>query len=226
MAEPLPAIDDLAEAPKPPKTRKTKKAKEPEIEQTASKKKKQNRVEKKVVAGTGFGAASKIPDCEFQTRAKDEFTKQETVILKSREFFTHTPESLRPFLRDADYITCEGQIVQVGLARSLKLHFTILSALAADDFGTIDGNSSILLKMIDGSTVTLFCSKGSKGAVDRLNNRTTYTADYLIDERTQKQLSNTEVSKIRMIWSTGYEDYEAYNLDFFFDMFDCLNSLK
>jgi len=55
-----------------------------------------------------------------------------------------------------------------------------------------------------------------------VNKTTTYNTSYPLNKSQIKRLRDAEIDKVRMIWATGYEDYEVYQVDFFRDLFRCL----
>ncbi|MEM8909240.1 MAG: hypothetical protein AAGD05_15445, partial [Bacteroidota bacterium] len=91
------------------------------------------------------------------------------------------------------------------------------------EFGVLEKGSILSVKLLNGDAVKLFNTKTSTGTVSKLNKTTVYRGQYLISSDQQKQLKKSEVDKVRIVWSTGYEDYDVYELDFFLDQFNCLD---
>ena len=60
------------------------------------------------------------------------------------------------------------------------------------------------------------------GTLNPLKKSVVYKPQYLIGSNQAKELSKGEVDRIRLVWSSGYEDYEIYELDFFINQFRCL----
>jgi hypothetical protein len=54
-------------------------------------------------------------------------------------------------------------------------------------------------------------------------NLLTYRVHYAIAQDQMSFLSKSEVDKIRVFWSSGYEEYEVYQLDFFMKQLACLD---
>jgi len=84
----------------------------------------------------------------------------------------------------------------------------------------------LIIKLINGTTVTLLSQEFDPGTVDMSKLKTFYTTAYLIGPKDEKELMKAEVDKVRVIWDVGYEDYEVYELDFFIDQLNCIYSAE
>ncbi len=164
-------------------------------------------------------------DCTYTFEGVDEFTQQQKKELKKEYIFYHTDERLKPYLKNKEYITCQGYLTSIsGGFRYLNLIITIASRTARRDFGYIKASSLLNIKLLDGNTVSLFSQGDELGALNARSGDTVYKVRYPIDFQKEKLLLRSEVDKIRLIWSTGYEDYDIYNVDFFINQLKCLNS--
>ena len=52
---------------------------------------------------------------------------------------------------------------------------------------------------------------------------TTYNTQYVIDSISESKLKKYEVDKLRLIWSTGFDEFDLVNIDFFINQFRSLN---
>ncbi|MCB0664762.1 MAG: hypothetical protein KDC80_03020 [Saprospiraceae bacterium] len=163
--------------------------------------------------------------CEFSFHGIDEFTNNLKKEMKEELFFSYTDERLKPFLKDIDYVTCKGYLTSIsGGFRYLTLIFTIASKNAAREYGYVKTGSLLNLKLLDGETVSLFTQSENQGILDANSGFTTYKVRYPIDYQKEKSLLKSGVDKVRVVWSSGYEDYEVYNIDFFINQLTCLNT--
>ena len=123
-----------------------------------------------------------------------------------------------------DYISCEGNLTQIkGGVLLLNLFITVNTTDAQRAFGGLTKGSSLTLKMINGESVNLINNQSDNGVYDPLRKQHTFTGQFRISSGQEKALKKSEVDIVRVIWNTGYEDYEVYNLDFFVNQFKCLN---
>lgn len=163
------------------------------------------------------------PDCEFSFEGVDEFTGKSRKDLVPRTFFSHTRDELKPYFKDHDYITCNGYMTKMsGNLTFLTLEFVIASQDARYAFGGLDKGSILSIRLLNEEYVRLINTKSDGGVVDPLTNFTTYRAQYQLSEYQMRSLEESEVDQVRVVWRTGYEDYEVFELDFFINQFECL----
>jgi len=169
------------------------------------------------------------PPCELAYDGVDEFTNKRRWEMPKQTFFTHTSDRLKPFFKEKNHITVEGYLSGAsgnGGTYYLNLNIIILSEMAQREFGVLEKASILTLKLINGSNVKLFNTKTSTGTLDKVEKVVEYRAQYMINSDNLKSLRKSEVDKARVVWGTGYEDYEVYNLDFFIDQINCLENNK
>ena len=162
--------------------------------------------------------------CELTFDGVDEFSGKSRRDVARQNLFVHTSDQLRPYLKGREYITCNGYLSAIsGGYKLLYLHFDILSENAQREFGALEKGSVLSIKFIDGTTIKLANSKTDRGIPNTLEKSVSYRAQYIISASSEKALRKNEVDKVRIVWGTGYEDYEVYDLDFFVNQFNCLN---
>ncbi len=172
-------------------------------------------------------STEKVPEykCEFTFHGIDEFTNTPKKELREELFFSFTDARLKPYLKDRDYISCKGYLSSIaGGFRYLTLIYTIASKNANREYGYIKNGSLLNLKLLDGATVSLFTQTENQGLLDPKTGDTVYKVRYPIDYQKEKILARSGIDKVRVVWSSGYEDYEVFNIDFFANQLKCLNS--
>lgn len=163
--------------------------------------------------------------CDFTFDGIDAFTNQPRRELQPELFFSHTDGRIKPYLKEREYMTCHGYLTSIaGGFRYLTLTFRIASRTAQREYGGIRNGGLLNLKLLDGSTISLFSQGGSQLKEDPNTNDIIYRARYPIDYQKEKLISRSEIDQVRVVWATGYEDYEVYNIDFFMNQLVCLNS--
>lgn len=164
--------------------------------------------------------------CQYSMRERDEFTNKLKVAVQPQEFFTYTQEDLKKFMREKDYMTCTGGLSRVVGITIFNVKFEMQSIMAQREYGEIQAGTQMLVKLLDGNTVTLTCQEGSKGVIDEINGKTVYRTYFGVDKSDEKELRKSEVVRVRMLWSSGYEDYDVHELDFFINQLKCLEQVK
>lgn len=161
--------------------------------------------------------------CAYAFNTTDEFTGKAKVATQGQNFFTYTEEDLRKFMEPGkEYLTCNGYISSISGIKALNVEYVFDSPYAKQEYGPLHNGSNLIIKLINGTTVTLLSQEFDPGTVDMSKLRTYYTTAYLISPKDEKELMKAEVDKVRVIWDVGYEDYEVYELDFFIDQLNCI----
>ena len=168
----------------------------------------------------------KHTDCLVNSEKTDDFTQKKRIDLGKQFLFSYTDEKLRPFLKGQELLICDASLTSLGGFSYLNLSFNIASPNARDNFGVLENNAPISLKLINGNTISLYNSNRDVGKIDPYSGNTVYNGLYIISAANEKLLSKTELDELRVIWSTGYEDYEIYEIDFFINQLTCLKKSK
>lgn len=165
-----------------------------------------------------------IKSCRYTFEGVDAKTNRVRRDLEPQPLFTYTDEKLRMFLKDKEYLRCQGFLSAVdGGFRVLTLEFTFASPNAREAYGFIEKGSMLGIKLLDGNFVNLTSGAMDRGSYDTKNGLLTYRVQYPIDYALLPFLQRSEVDKVRVFWSSGYEEYEVYNLDFFTRQIACLD---
>lgn len=163
------------------------------------------------------------PECQYGFIGIDEFSKKHRTDVAKQLFFSHTSDQMRQYLQGREYITCYGHLTKIsGGLRFLTLNFHIASNLAPQSFGNLPKGSILSIQLLDGDIINVRNTKDDPGYFDQHENAYIYRGIYPLGGKTLKALKNSEVDKVRVVWGTGYEDYDIYEMDFFKNQLSCL----
>lgn len=162
------------------------------------------------------------PPCNIAAQSKDEFSGEVRKETARAELLRYTNPILRSYLKGKTHILCDVSMSSVGPNLFLNLTYTINDPGARKSFGGIRTNNVLILKFVDGSTLTVYNQRPDEGSIDPETQAATFRGQYLIDKTTLKKIRNTELDKIRMAWNTGYEDYEVQQIDLLMRLAKCL----
>ncbi len=160
--------------------------------------------------------------CNIAYEGNDESTRQWRRDMQQELLFTHTDERLRVYLKDKEYLRCEGFLTTMGGFRYLSLEFTFAYPNAREAYGFIEKGSILIIKLLNGDFVTLTAGRMDQGSYDTEAELLTYSVHYPIDRSQLNVLQKSELNSMIMFWSSGYEEYEVFNLDFFMNQINCL----
>ena len=141
-----------------------------------------------------------------------------------QHLFSFTDEKLRMFLKDKEYLSCKGYLSSMdGGYRFLTLEFSFSTPNAKEAYGFIEKGSVLTIRLINGDFINLRSGSMDRGSFNLKDKMLTYQVNYPIAQDQLSFLEKSEVDKIRVFWSSGYEEYEVYQLDFFMNQLSCLD---
>lgn len=143
--------------------------------------------------------------------------------LKKQFLFSHTDDRLRVYLKDKEYMRCEGYFSTDGGYSFLTLEFTFAYPNAHEAYGIIEEGSVLTIKMLNDDFVNLYSGEMVQGSYDTKKEILTYRVHYPISRSDINYLKDSEVDAIRVFWSSGFEEYEVYHLDFFANQLRCID---
>jgi hypothetical protein len=164
---------------------------------------------------------SRTSDCSWAYSIVDDFSGKEKKALKACKIFGYTPEAQKKFFPVEDYLECEGNLIESDGSILLHLKFTFQDKDAEQQVGTISAGSTISIKPMKGTAVTLVTFKGA--TIEKKSTQTVYECSYSISKKARKILENTEIDNILINWNKGYMIYEVFYLDFLSDQLSCLS---
>ncbi len=114
--------------------------------------------------------------CEWSYIVKDEFSGKEKRALKTRSFFGYTPEELRRFFTERDYLECEGFLVESEGKVALHLLLSFQDKEADAQMGSILPNATLTFNSIKGKQLTIKTYKGAQA--QKKGDLTVYECSY------------------------------------------------
>lgn len=162
--------------------------------------------------------------CSLAVNTRDEFSGETYRETQREELFRYTNEVMKKILPPGQpHIVCEAALSNsAGTTASLHLTFQIRDANARKSFGSLNKNSVAILKFLDGATFTVNNLRNDDGVPDASGQVFAYRAQYMLDPSILKKIRKNELDKIRVAWSTGYEDYEVQGVDVLLREAKCL----
>lgn len=170
--------------------------------------------------------ASEPFECTFRIDTIDQSTGTRKLELSPSLVFTHTDPDLRPYFKDKDLITAYSRLSKIGPYIYLTIDFHIASSHSQNNFGSLQNGSLLRLKLFDGEFVSLYDLKTDKGRIDPYSGHTIFTGQYALGKNEIKKILHSPLDKIRVLWATGYEDYEVYYVDKLIGQLNCLLNKK
>ena len=161
--------------------------------------------------------------CQIIFDGIDIKSKQYKKEIAPSYFFSYTPAAIKNELKTNHLIWVEAQLVRLETQEYLNLNIHLYSQTASDHYGIIEPNSKLIIKAISGKKIELLSR--SKGIPHKEHHRSSYVyaVSYPLDKSKMKKLGAEEIDKVGIQWSSGYEEYTIYEVDFLMNQLACLN---
>lgn len=167
------------------------------------------------------GQLPQIP-CQLAYEGKDEQSGQHLRYSESELLFTHTDETLRPYLEGKEYLTARAAVQSKGGYRYLQVRFTFANPNAIQTYGYLDKGSLLILHLLDGNFLHLRSASISNGIWDETRRELYYEVSYPIDRSMISTLRQSDLDYIQLFWSSGFEEYDIYQVDVLQRLLNCL----
>lgn len=138
-------------------------------------------------------------------------------------FFTHTDENLRPFLDGKEYLRANAWTSRDERGdRYLHVRYTFANPNVLTSYGYLAKNSSLSLHLLNGRHLSLQAAQQAVGIIDHGRREVNYDATYLLPRGAAAELRNQALDYIRVFWSSGFEQYEVYQVEVLRRLMECL----
>lgn len=160
--------------------------------------------------------------CELVFDGKDPVTGKKKKEVSKGILFTYTQEKLKPYFKEEDFMICESYLTEVGSNNYLTLDIRLKSKDANRNYGYIPSDEIVKIEFIDGSKIIGNSIFLVEGEIEPYSGHTLFSSTYLVDKEDIKALKKGFVDNIGIMWSSGYEEYEVYKVDFLMNQAKCL----
>ena len=163
--------------------------------------------------------------CEVAYEREILNTKSKRVDMAPQYFFSFSHREIKSFYKEKNFIETYCQISKNNGMLHLNLNLKLASSAAKKEYGVISKESNLIIHFIKGGQVDLPCVNGSLGISNDDTNQTVYALTYQIDKSQTRKLKKQDVDKVSIEWSSGYEDYEVYEVDAILNQLICLEKM-
>lgn len=177
---------------------------------------------------TGYGKPvtqrRQLPNtpCSLAFEGEDQQDRQYVRVSRPELFFTHTDESLRPYLEGKEYLTAEAFVHSKAGYRYLTIKLIFANPNAIQTYGYLPKGSILSMHLLDGNYLNLKSGNDANGSWDDSKKELSYTVTYPIDRSMISSLRQSELDYVQLFWSSGFEEYDIYQVDVLQRLFDCI----
>ncbi len=163
-------------------------------------------------------------DCTTLYDGIDVKTKLYRKELAPEYFFSYSPPELKNELKTQNLMTVDAQVSKIESNQYLNLNIHMYSAHAAKMYGSIETQSKLVITTIYGREIELLSRARSLPVLTNNPEVNIYVVSYNLDKSGIKRLSSQEIDKVGIEWSSGFEEYTVYEVDFLKNQLSCLNN--
>jgi hypothetical protein len=160
--------------------------------------------------------------CVIASSSRDEFSGEISREMAGAELFRYTNPALKNYLKGKTHVVCEAALSSSGTRTNLLLTFNINDPNARKAFGRLEKNGIATLKFLDGTTFQLQNAIADEGVFNLETESAVFRAQYPLNPEVLKKIRRSELDKIRILWSKGYDDYDVQQVDLLMQQAACL----
>jgi hypothetical protein len=162
--------------------------------------------------------------CEVIFNGFDNQIKKKRREIKGGNWFGYTHPKLGSYFKENDFLRGEASLMKVDNKTFLNLRLVLATRDARRSYGFIQEDAMLRITFINGDRVYLNSQVRSDGNLEAYTGNTVYTCLFPLDKDDLKELERTEIDRVGIMWSTGFEEYDIYNVDFIINQLSCLKN--
>lgn len=157
---------------------------------------------------------------------KDEMNGKSRVIqTENALLFDYTPEKLKTYFKTNNLLKTNASIRKEGKDFFLHLQISIMSKDAAKNYGFIAEGSLMKIFLVNGRNIALHSGVKSSTRIENYTGNTIYDVFYPINKDALNNLIKFPLDTLGIMWSSGFEKYEIYQVDILMNQLNCLKSI-
>jgi len=167
-----------------------------------------------------------IPACSFKYINRDKVDGKRRSETVSNHWFSFTNPNLYSVFPDREFLSVNASITEISPYKFLNIDFNFNTITAKREYGALISGASLTIIFTNGDFISLQNTSHSEGIVDGKNNITSYNGIFPLSSKDEKKLSKQPIDKIRVVWSSGFEDYEIFHVDVLMNQLNCIYNLN
>ncbi len=165
-------------------------------------------------------------DCNILFNGRNNLNKKQTTIKEGR-MLSYTPSKMKSYYKLSDFLIINGALEKLDGKTYINIEARFNSKDAMKSYGKIHKTDFLRMEFISGKKIFLTAVEGSEPFLEIHTANSVYKAKYLFESKSDIDILEEEyLDKIGIMWSTGFESYPIYDVDFFHRQLTCLRSAK
>jgi hypothetical protein len=160
------------------------------------------------------------PDCIMFA---DSENRSRYAATKHQRLLGYAPDRARQYFRDTYLLEVMAGMVKEKRATSLLFKVEIASRDAARNYGYIERGALVKLVGINGAHINLAVSSTAVMSVEPETGKVIYEFVCPLSKKDVKSLKKTPLDFMGIMWTSGFETYNIYEVDIIMQQIQCLN---
>lgn len=160
--------------------------------------------------------------CDIIFDGKDPISGKKKKETNDGVLFTFTQPKLKPYFKEEDFLICKSTISKVGKNYYLNLNIRVKSKDAKRTYGSLKAGDQVRLKLVDGTKILAENIISDNGTLEEYSGHTLFKGHFRLLKEDVKTLEKKLLDTIGILWTSGYEEYEIYNIDYLNHQIACL----
>ncbi len=167
-----------------------------------------------------------LKDCTIEFNGKNSSNKKQTTLALAR-LLTYTPEKVKSYYKLSNFLTISASLEKLDGKTYINIEARFNSKDAMKSYGKIHKEDFLRLEFISGKKLFLTSVESSDPSLEVYTANSLYKARYLFASKDDVAILEREyLDKLGIMWSSGFEAYPVYDVDFFQRQLTCLKSAK
>lgn len=163
-------------------------------------------------------------DCDIIFNDIDRSIDKRRIEHAPQHFFGYTSDKLKHFFKEKNFLNCNAYITKVEGDYFLNLDLDLASKDASRSYGFINKGDMIRVTFIDGQDFITNALYRVDGTIEAYSGHMIYRVVYPLEDYHLDLLHDTEIDKLGIIWSSGFEEYPIYEIDILMHQLECIDN--
>lgn len=160
--------------------------------------------------------------CDFILKSNEVDSDNPKIKTTPEQLTFYLPQEMRVHRRGRPMITIYASVEFSERGKFLVMDIELKIPSARVSMGGMRKDSPVRIQLLDGQIINLRNLTEDTGTFNQPDNKVSYTAVMPLSEKNVAQLRSGEADLLRLVWDSGYADYEIYDINLLRDHLDCI----
>lgn len=163
-------------------------------------------------------------ECQTFVLEKDRKGRPTQVQTNLAKLTAYTPKKLTNYYKEKDYLTVSTAVGTADGDPYLDFEFRFYSKDVSKSYGVIRPGDISFFKTLKGDKIYIRPLTTTTSSIEQYTGNTIYRGQFVfVNKSDYGLLKKGMLDELNILWSSGFETYPIYNLDFYKAQISCLN---